>query len=1158
MMRITSKNLLGKLGVAVGVPLALLCISQTNLIDLQIRNSKLFSRTKDVSLKGNSIFSTDLRSIPINHSLDNISFAKYDLIIPPENYSIVFDNTLPLPVDEYIDSYKEQTYFASSDETDNYLITAFNVPNESPQLAAEAETEKTAPQLTYPEIERTLVTAESIKRPEAIAQTQITISDSVQPAHSTAPHQEGLIAAADMQDFVPVATPDQSAVDALLNTAPAKPVVEPGRTVPKLQRAPQQAPAPAMPSNRAESQLPSETALPPANPNLYLDDTSADTPQTPQQDYTPSILQTPAPIQDGPSVQDVNDAEADLLNEKPDTQNQSPADTQQAFPEQPEPTELPSIQTPAAPATQPAIRSLTPPPSQTQPTAPVAAPAAQPAAQPAVPVIPTPPSTQSYPTIITPDTSPETLQMPAQNFETPAVPNQEEAYLIRFNNISIIEFLNFISSITKKNFIFNEEDLGFNVTIVSNELTTISNIMTALLQELRIHGLSLMEIDNNLIIHSNPSVNNPPVLQTGDTRPRDADLVTRVFRLSNTSPAKMAEVVRPLLSSLALLSAMPEMGSLVVTDLASNVDRIADLIRDLDSQQMGLEIGQYILTNTSLHTAVNIVGQILTPIAQGKVLVIIPDAGTNSIFVVSSQPIVQKAIDILSEIDIAREAPEYANENAIDFYTSNANTSLPPEDQALYEELGLEESAEYLSPEERAEAEALRQSIIRQGGAEALARARLRSRSAYERIKYYIYPLCYRPGDHVLDGMIKVAESLQGSDLRRTNLRNDTLIATLYNAQWLEDSNSIVVSGTVESIEAARRIIEQIDVPVRQVFIEMLILDTTVSDSLNYGVDWATSFSNPSSAGAEGFLSTGSPLPNILSNVTPGNVVNPLAPVTTSTGVATNGLLQGGTFSLGVIGLNIIHNGISYGNLGALITALHSDTRVNVIMNPKIIVEENTTAELFVGLNTQFQTQSIANNLGTILTSNVEYRDVGSTLKITPFITCGNIITMDIQQELTSEVNGSQLAGGGASGSTGSSTGTAVSTTASSTTLSPTTRKAKTTTRVHVPDNYFVIISGMIQDQDTYVRNQVPCLGGAPLLGAFFSQKKHQDEKRNLMIFINPHIINTPCDINHLTKRQQDIFKEKNLVPKRWQREVDEALDWMNVKPNFDPEYQRW
>src|ERR1700733_3138114 len=99
------------------------------------------------------------------------------------------------------------------------------------------------------------------------------------------------------------------------------------------------------------------------------------------------------------------------------------------------------------------------------------------------------------------ETQKETASQPLQKVlnetliaaDPPLNPQAEKTVLINFNNVSMIEYIRFISRITNRNFIFDESDLQFNVTIVSEEPATIDNIMTALLQELRIRDLSLIE-----------------------------------------------------------------------------------------------------------------------------------------------------------------------------------------------------------------------------------------------------------------------------------------------------------------------------------------------------------------------------------------------------------------------------------------------------------------------------------------------------------------------------------------------------------------------------------------------------------------------------------------------------------------------------------------
>src|SRR4029079_16060326 len=119
---------------------------------------------------------------------------------------------------------------------------------------------------------------------------------------------------------------------------------------------------------------------------------------------------------------------------------------------------------------------------------------------------------------------------------------------INFNNISIIEYLRFISRNINKNFIFDENDLQFNVTIISEEPATLENIMTALLQELRIHDLTLLEQGNNLIIHKNPKVNAISQFVSEETPPTNpnSEIITQVFRLNTAVPEQVASVIKPL------------------------------------------------------------------------------------------------------------------------------------------------------------------------------------------------------------------------------------------------------------------------------------------------------------------------------------------------------------------------------------------------------------------------------------------------------------------------------------------------------------------------------------------------------------------------------------------------------------------------------------
>jgi type III secretion protein C len=93
----------------------------------------------------------------------------------------------------------------------------------------------------------------------------------------------------------------------------------------------------------------------------------------------------------------------------------------------------------------------------------------------------------------------------------------------------------------------------------------------------------------------------------------------------------------------------------------------------------------------------------------------------------------------------------------------------------------------------------------------------------------------------------------------------------------------------------------------------------------------------------------------------------------------------------------------------------------------------------------------------------------------------------------------------------------------------------------------------MIHDNLVRTNNQIPCLGGIPGLGAAFKTKVRQDTKRNLMIFLRPLIVNSNEEMNVLTKRQQDIFKQKNEVKDDWEYHMEQALDWLNLRETCEP-----
>lgn len=825
----------------------------------------------------------------------------------------------------------------------------------------------------------------------------------------------------------------------------------------------------------------------------------------------------------------------------------------------------------------------------------------------------------------------------AQNEQTASTRDPSRTVLINFNNVSMVEYIRFVSRISNRNFVFDENDLQFNVTIVSEEPATVENIMTALLQVLRIHDLMLIEDNNNLIIHKNTKVNSISKVSPETAQGRrvvDADIVTQVFRLNTLDPDKAAAIIRPLTSDSALIEVLKESNHLIVTDISANIQKIYDLLRSIDAPNSGVVIGQYVSRLTPIETLIPLAQQIIQPISQDQTLAFVSQPATNSIFVIASPFLVERTIAILQYLDQDQGSTRIFNLNDLKLnQVINPRTGLlegipgtdgaagragrdglpgidgrqlpvPPEAPGLFRQAPTPPEGFILrtptgewvpnaqgnwifKPEISPEEALLQQQrgvpvtppvgnwtrdyegnwnfnvgqpvlpgspmprgrwVLDKDGnwifelepgesfnPGALSRqfeGRPQLPGGVEkRTRFYIYKLQYRRGDCIEPVLRQIADTIQQNERG-----NEDFISTLRSVQWLICPNHLVFSGTIESLDRARALVAEIDKPVRQVFIEMLILETTLEDSLKYGVSYGTRFGGGDTSGSQGFFSGSTPLLGALSTAGFSGLGGPIGQAVALIPNGTNLANESG-FNIGVIGRKITHCGTEFGSIGALVNALHDRTKDKVVSNPKILVEDSAIAEIFVGINTPYRTQSISNDFGSVITSNFEYRDVGTHLKVTPYLGNGDIVTLNIEEEVSTILAGLITNASTASTSPG-----------------PTTRINRTTTRVHIPDTYFLIISGMMQNAEARSRNQVPCLGGVPLLGAGFSSKVNTDSKRNLMIFIRPKIVDTKEEIQHLTKHQQDIYDYKNTLKDSLEYETVEALDLFNIRRTLHPE----
>lgn len=403
---------------------------------------------------------------------------------------------------------------------------------------------------------------------------------------------------------------------------------------------------------------------------------------------------------------------------------------------------------------------------------------------------------------------------------------------------------------------------------------------------------------------------------------------------------------------------------------------------------------------------------------------------------------------------------------------------------------------------------------------------------------FMVYKLQYHSGTDIQSALNKLAPTFAAGGPNP----NPGLAAAIASMQWIQATNSLVASGEDENLQKLKTLISEIDMPLKQVFIEVLVVETDTANTQNFGLQWfgKGQLKNQLAFGTGNFGGA-NPLGDSSSFNLP-NFSSSASSISTTSG-ATAGLIpfygnQAGVgnapssagFDLGVIGDILFHKGKSFVSLGSLVNALQADADSTIVMNPKIISQDNQNSTIFIGQNIPFLGSSVTNSASnTTTTQNIEYRDVGINLSITPKLGDDNVITLEITYSMSAQTANTSGGQGGFNG---------IQTT-----------QTNMTTRVHVPDQHFVVLSGMLSETKARYKTGIPCLGGLPLIGVAFSDNERANTKNNTLIFIRPCIVHSLDDLKELTEKQENKYRDM-LYRHQDKEDFDSAINLVKEPEN--------
>lgn len=288
-------------------------------------------------------------------------------------------------------------------------------------------------------------------------------------------------------------------------------------------------------------------------------------------------------------------------------------------------------------------------------------------------------------------------------------------------------------------------------------------------------------------------------------------------------------------------------------------------------------------------------------------------------------------------------------------------------------------------------------------------------------------------------------------------------VTALGNIRVMADelNNSVLVWGTNAEYERIETALKRLDVPPTQVLIEASIIEVTLNDTLRYGLEW--SFNGGGGGGGR----TGT------------------------------GQLSGSNSSGSGLG-DVLGAGFSYtvrnsaGNVRAVLNALSSKTNLKVVASPTLMVLDNHTAAINVGTQQPFEAGQTMNSDGKLITSNLQYKDTGVSLEVTPSVNAGNLVTMTVNQSVTDVGAKDEV------------------------TKQRSFLQRQVSSRVAVRSGESIVMGGLIQESATKGKSGVPWLHEIPVVGNLFGSTSTEGVRTELIVIITPRVVRTDIDVREV------------------------------------------
>ena len=650
-----------------------------------------------------------------------------------------------------------------------------------------------------------------------------------------------------------------------------------------------------------------------------------------------------------------------------------------------------------------------------------------------------------------------------------------EPVTLNFANAEIEAVARTMATITGRNVVVDPRVKG-QLTLITERAVTPAAAFQQFLAALRLQGFTVVESAGlyKVVPEADAKLQggSVSVSRGGAPGPGGGQIVTQIFKLNYENAANLVPVLRPLISPNNTINVNPGNNSLVITDYADNLQRLARIVAAMDVSNAS-DVEVIPLKNAVAADLAPLVARLIDggsaaapAAAQGQSdtsfkTTLIAEPRSNALILRAANPArvaqVRALVDKLDQPPVPGSSAASGNIHVV--YLKNADAT---------------KLATTLRAAMSGTASAATASTGSASSAATSANAGMGNTSSMG-----------AGGGLGASGPMGNANANQPS--------------TGGQIQADPSTNSLIITAPEPQYRQLRAVIDKLDGRRAQVLVESLIVEVNANKLAEFGIQWQSVLGNKGD-GTVGLIGTNS-------NKSGANIIGVMA------GIAQGATKLGETAGTLGRGLNLALapriNGQYY--LGALANFLQNSGDSNVLSTPNLMTLDNEEAKIVIGKNVPFPTGSYTNTGGNNGAVNpfttVERKDVGLMLRVRPQINENGTVKMSIYQEV-SNIDTATL---------GDKNG-------------PTTSKRSIESNVLVEDGSIIVIGGLLEDSYSQAEDKVPVMGDIPVLGNLFRSENRERKKTNLMVFLRPVVVRDAATSDSLMVDRYDAIRAMQQV----------------------------